>query len=166
MRQFRFETGEVLPFVMASRQLGQDLFAPPNVKGWPGGEAWINSATLLQRKQLLERLFRAQEMRPTLVAMTRDGGDNAQVPGKAGAEVRQRVLRAMMDIHFDGDKWLSQFRPGDAQLVKVVLAADPVNAPPADAQGVELAAATGARPRVSVEISARHARRWSSYGPT
>jgi len=30
--------------------LGQNPFAPPNVKGWPGGEAWINSSTLLGRK--------------------------------------------------------------------------------------------------------------------
>ena len=42
------------------RQLGQDLFAPPNVKGWPGGEAWINSSTLLVRKQMAERLLRRE----------------------------------------------------------------------------------------------------------
>jgi hypothetical protein len=32
--------------------LGQTLFAPPNVKGWNGGEAWLNSATLLARHNL------------------------------------------------------------------------------------------------------------------
>ena len=42
------------------RQLGQDLFAPPNVKGWPGGETWINSSTLLARKQMAERLLRRE----------------------------------------------------------------------------------------------------------
>ena len=42
------------------RQLGQDLFAPPNVRGWPGGEAWINSSTLLARKQMAERLLRRE----------------------------------------------------------------------------------------------------------
>jgi hypothetical protein len=31
-----------------SRQ-GQELFAPPNVKGWEGGTTWINSSTLLER---------------------------------------------------------------------------------------------------------------------
>jgi hypothetical protein len=36
--------------------------ASSRVKGWPTGEAWINSTTLLSRKQVLERLFRAQEM--------------------------------------------------------------------------------------------------------
>jgi len=43
------------------RQLGQDLFAPPNVRGWPGGEAWINSSTLLTRKQMAERLLRRED---------------------------------------------------------------------------------------------------------
>src|SRR5665213_4476039 len=28
------------------RQLGQDLFAPPNVKGWDGGLTWITTNTL------------------------------------------------------------------------------------------------------------------------
>ena len=33
---------------MAS-SMGQAILNPPNVAGWPGGEAWINSTTLLQR---------------------------------------------------------------------------------------------------------------------
>ena len=28
---------------------GQDLFAPPSVKGWEGGKSWINSSTILER---------------------------------------------------------------------------------------------------------------------
>jgi uncharacterized protein (DUF1800 family) len=136
LRQFRFETGELLPFLGVARRLGQDLFAPPNVKGWPGGDAWINSATLLQRKQLLERLFRGQEMRRA-VAMNRDGGDNVESIGKAG-DGKERLVRAMMDIHFDGDKWLSQFAAGDPLLVKVVLAADPVSPPAPTAHGADM----------------------------
>ena len=31
------------------RALGQDLFAPPNVKGWDGGLAWITTSNLLTR---------------------------------------------------------------------------------------------------------------------
>jgi len=30
-------------------QLGQNLFEPPNVKGWDGGIAWINTATMSRR---------------------------------------------------------------------------------------------------------------------
>jgi Protein of unknown function (DUF1800) len=29
--------------------MGQHLFAPPNVKGWPGGRAWLNTSTMLER---------------------------------------------------------------------------------------------------------------------
>jgi uncharacterized protein (DUF1800 family) len=43
------------------RALGQDLFDPPNVKGWPGGEAWISSTTLSRRELFLRRLMRARE---------------------------------------------------------------------------------------------------------
>jgi hypothetical protein len=34
------------------RGLGQGVFFPPNVAGWEGGRAWINSATLLGRANL------------------------------------------------------------------------------------------------------------------
>ena len=27
--------------------MGQQLFAPPNVKGWPGGREWLNTSTML-----------------------------------------------------------------------------------------------------------------------
>jgi hypothetical protein len=32
--------------------LGQVLFAPPSVKGWDGGPAWLNGQTLLFRQNL------------------------------------------------------------------------------------------------------------------
>jgi uncharacterized protein (DUF1800 family) len=33
----------------ACTKQGQELFAPPSVKGWDGGAAWINSTSLLER---------------------------------------------------------------------------------------------------------------------
>ncbi len=30
-------------------EMGQALFAPPNVKGWPGGTSWLNTSTILAR---------------------------------------------------------------------------------------------------------------------
>lgn len=36
----------------ALKQMGQVLFEPPNVKGWPGGRAWITSSTYLFRCNL------------------------------------------------------------------------------------------------------------------
>jgi len=33
----------------ALRQLGQELFNPPNVAGWPGGPAWLDASTVANR---------------------------------------------------------------------------------------------------------------------
>src|SRR5262249_698897 len=35
--------------VLMGRDFGQDLMDPPNVKGWPGGLNWIDTATIPQR---------------------------------------------------------------------------------------------------------------------
>jgi uncharacterized protein (DUF1800 family) len=55
--QFLVQTTKLLqselppPKVMqnAMNQMGQSLFAPPNVKGWDGGRSWISPSTLLFR---------------------------------------------------------------------------------------------------------------------
>lgn len=41
-----------LPLADALAALGQVLFAPPSVKGWDGGPAWLNGQTLLFRQNL------------------------------------------------------------------------------------------------------------------
>jgi uncharacterized protein (DUF1800 family) len=135
LRQFSFTTGEPLPFVLGVAVLGQNLFSPPNVKGWPGGEMWINSTTLLARKALLDRLFRVEEMR----AMMAEGGA-LETPQAAArmSEGRQRYLQALLDVGFDGGKWLSQFDGRPGLLQRVVLASAPVTEPPPGAQGIDL----------------------------
>ena len=41
--------------------MGQSLFAPPNVKGWDGGTAWINTSTLFTRQNTLVFLLTGRE---------------------------------------------------------------------------------------------------------
>jgi uncharacterized protein (DUF1800 family) len=41
--------------------MGQELFRPPNVKGWPGGKDWISTGTLAMRYHLPESLLDGQE---------------------------------------------------------------------------------------------------------
>ncbi len=45
------------------REVGQALFFPPNVKGWDGGRAWINSSTLVGRANLVHQLLRDENTR-------------------------------------------------------------------------------------------------------
>ncbi len=127
LRQFQFTTGDVMPFVVTTNQLGQALFAPPNVKGWAGGEAWINSTTLLARKTFLERLFRTEELRPMLAAAMSGGNRMATARQQ---ENRERFIRALMEVQFDGGRWLGQFDGRDPEAVRrVILATAPVNEP-------------------------------------
>ncbi len=49
IRMFDIPIRDFRTLARYERYLGQDLFDPPNVKGWPGGTDWITSTTLLAR---------------------------------------------------------------------------------------------------------------------
>lgn len=124
LRQFEFEVPDVLPFVFATGQFGQALFAPPNVKGWPGGELWINATTLLQRKQLLDTLFQDR----LAVGMGGMAMMAAAPPPEANpaAARRVRAQRALGQVRFDGEGWLQ--RLNGTPPARAVLAVAPVHA--------------------------------------
>ena len=42
------------------KQMGQELFYPPNVAGWPGGENWLTSDTMIARQNFLKRAVNSQ----------------------------------------------------------------------------------------------------------
>jgi hypothetical protein len=43
------------PLVNRMAAMGQDLFAPPNVKGWAYGKAWLNTSTVLARNNFAQQ---------------------------------------------------------------------------------------------------------------
>lgn len=45
----------------AMRTMGQDLLAPPSVKGWDGGTRWINTDTMLARINFANRVSQSRE---------------------------------------------------------------------------------------------------------
>jgi uncharacterized protein (DUF1800 family) len=69
IRTFQVPIDDVQPLVVAGRSMGMDIFDPPNVKGWPGGQSWISTYTLLTRRQFLARLLRGREMTSSKTAM-------------------------------------------------------------------------------------------------
>ena len=138
VRQFDFSYTDVMPFALKTAQLGQNLLVPPNVKGWPGQNDWINATTLLERKRFTEQLFRAVELkgesRTTPIAMGPGGrmadepalqpmqqmraefaagqagrGNNQQALRLLGRDGIMRVAEGMAKISFDPDRWLSQY---------------------------------------------------------
>lgn len=69
------------------RQLGQDLFAPPNVKGWDGGVTWITTNTLLTRYNDAQALV--QGTLPPLTANDFSG------KGAGNGQKAMKLLRRM-----------------------------------------------------------------------
>lgn len=47
--------------VRALTAMGQNLFYPPNVAGWPGGENWLTSQMLIARQNFAMRLVNARD---------------------------------------------------------------------------------------------------------
>ncbi len=68
--------------------IGQNLFDPPNVKGWAGGENWITTYTLLQRQQLLRRIVEAT----TVSSMEGSGRRMERRQQQAGMEDMQQMM--------------------------------------------------------------------------
>ena len=61
----------------AMRQMGQILFAPPNVKGWDGGKAWVSTSTLLFRYNFANYLINGDALLPPADPVKRKGADLA-----------------------------------------------------------------------------------------
>jgi Protein of unknown function (DUF1800) len=60
-------------------EMGQSLFAPPNVKGWTGGKNWLTDATILARHNFAEFVITPTE-RPVLPEASRMGSTVSYKP--------------------------------------------------------------------------------------
>jgi uncharacterized protein (DUF1800 family) len=120
---------------LVTAALGQNLFGAPNVRGWPGGEAWINTQTLVARKQFLERAL-APTSAPMPAATTMDGGGDEPSGERQRAQWAQAAMVRAVDI--DAARWLEQAtlapeRPLDesslARLPSLIGTVPPVDRP-------------------------------------
>ncbi len=95
----------------ACAHLGQNLFDPPNVKGWSGGKDWITSSSLLTRQQLLERMFR---------------GENAEIDKKAN---KKNKMFSKNNPKVDLRPFLEKFskQHSKQEITDILLAEGPVN---------------------------------------
>ncbi len=109
LRTLKVETdGDGMPFQL--REMGQDILDPPNVAGWPGGGAWINSATWLQRVNFANGLITRRKGSPSASLAI------AQ-PGEDSRALSQRLIDLLLDGNFDPDRrasveaWIYQNAP-------------------------------------------------------
>jgi uncharacterized protein (DUF1800 family) len=79
----------------AMRQMGQILFAPPNVKGWDGGKQWISTSTLLFRYNFANYLINGDAILPANVRQPRQGAD---VGFGRAAQYAEQIKREAIDL--------------------------------------------------------------------
>lgn len=84
-------------FTLLQRALGQVLFYPPNVSGWPGGKSWIDSSTLMLRMRLPQLINEVDELN------VRAKEDDDQAMGRmeeqdmARSYARRSTIKAKID---------------------------------------------------------------------
>ncbi|MEO5650070.1 MAG: DUF1800 domain-containing protein [Ginsengibacter sp.] len=88
--------------LLFQRTLGQVLFYPPNVAGWPGGKNWIDSSALMLRMRLPQILTNADEftLRPKDdddVMMGMEGVDKKPNPNQLQATVDWKKVIKVFD---------------------------------------------------------------------
>ena len=91
----------------ALQQMGQVLFAPPNVKGWDGGKSWISTSTLLFRYNFTNYLLDGAGKRGP-EAVRRAPVDLAKI---IPAELREQPAALIAHLA----RRLYQFQPNDKQ---------------------------------------------------
>ncbi|WP_420150879.1 DUF1800 domain-containing protein [Spirosoma sp.] len=80
-RTLRVQFDQPQPQIFVQRTLGQLLFYPPNVAGWPGGNNWIDSSSLLFRMQLPSYVLKAADI---LVKPKDEADVNTQLLARKG----------------------------------------------------------------------------------
>jgi len=99
-RQFyvTYEKPEVL--LLFERALGQVLFYPPNVAGWPGGRNWIDNSSLMYRLKIPSTILNAGLID---FAGKVDPEDEAFI---AGTRNQQQTVATRVQASPDWDKFL------------------------------------------------------------
>ena len=86
--------------------MAQTLFAPPNVKGWPGGRAWLTTSTLLERNNFASALASGSLWEPKDVAFAiaaevppSKAFDPARVIEEENATKPEEIVRVLLDVY-------------------------------------------------------------------
>jgi hypothetical protein len=99
------ENPEALTFLQ--RALGQMLFYPPNVAGWPGGKTWIDSSSLMLRMRIPQLINDVDELN----VKTKD--DDDQMMGRKkeedGAKTMGYGKRSIIKANIDWKQYNDHF---------------------------------------------------------
>ena len=108
VRQSGAELGQPVAAAVAMAGMGQNLFSPPNVRGWPGGDAWINTHTLLARKQFLERTLNGSGGNKPGAEVSMDDSMAASMKAEDLPRRRLQILEQAVSVRVDSEAWLGR----------------------------------------------------------
>ncbi|TCZ70986.1 DUF1800 domain-containing protein [Flaviaesturariibacter aridisoli] len=97
-------------YLMLQRVLGQILFFPPNVAGWPGGRSWIDSTTLMLRMRL-PQMFNEKDALNVQVKPNNDLQPQSNVVNAvySNAKVRTLEKNTRFDVRMDWKAQVARF---------------------------------------------------------
>ncbi|MGZ9059916.1 MAG: DUF1800 family protein, partial [Burkholderiaceae bacterium] len=108
VRQSEGELRQPVAAAVALAGMGQNLFSPPNVRGWPGGDAWINTNTLLARKQFLERGLSGSASVKSAVEASIDDSMTGSMKADDLPRRRLQMLEQTISVRIDSEAWLAR----------------------------------------------------------
>lgn len=73
MHMFKIDFENIEALVGIQKLLGQVLFRPPNVAGWPSGSEWIDASTLILRLRLVEVAMASAKLNRFLLKDVEEG---------------------------------------------------------------------------------------------
>jgi uncharacterized protein (DUF1800 family) len=81
--------------LLFERALGQILFYPPNVAGWPGGKSWIDSSALMLRMRIPQILTDADDF------IVKPKDDDDTMMGMEGADPKAKTSQVIVTVDWD-----------------------------------------------------------------
>lgn len=108
VRQSGGELTQPVAAAVALAGMGQNLFSPPNVRGWPGGDAWINTHTLLARKQFLERALGGTPSGKSSADATMEESMPGSMKAEDAPRRRLQMLEQAVSVRVDSEAWLAR----------------------------------------------------------
>lgn len=109
--------------LLMQRALGQVLFYPPNVAGWPGGKSWIDSSTLMLRLKIPQLIKDNQAFNVTPKT------DDDQMMGMTD-EMKKIGNRFRINAKVDWPAYLKQFEDVPREKLYDALEAHILQTPP------------------------------------
>lgn len=105
----QFEQEEAM--LVFQRVMGQILFYPPNVAGWPGGRSWIDSSSLMFRMRVPQIILYSQEfnIKPKEITPEMGEGQNYQMTMQVNEFLKKQYARRV-NANVNWDPYIQHYK--------------------------------------------------------